>query len=132
MNHINAMITDIKSVDAITIVSFEAGHQPMKMMSLELKETLVVGSKVILGAKATNIALAKEANPMLSISNQLDVTIERIDMGALLCSVKFDFDGHLLESIITRDSALRMQLAVGDEIVALIKSSELSILEVLV
>ncbi|MCJ7766073.1 MAG: TOBE domain-containing protein, partial [Thiovulaceae bacterium] len=58
-------------------------------------------------------------------------TIERIDMGELLCSIKFYFSGHLLESIITGDSALRMQLAVGDTVVALIKSSELSILEVL-
>jgi molybdopterin-binding protein len=131
MNRLSATITDIKSVDSINVVSFDVAKRTMKMMSLELNEALVVGSKVLLGAKATNIALAKEANPMLSISNQLDVTIARIDMGALLCSVKFDFDGHLLESIITRDSALKMQLTVGDTIVALIKSSELSIVEVL-
>ncbi|MBU1642990.1 TOBE domain-containing protein [bacterium] len=131
MNRLSATITDIKSVDSINVVSFDVAKRTMKMMSLELNEALVVGSKVLLGAKATNIALAKEANPMLSISNQLDVTIARIDMGALLCSVKFDFGGHLLESIITRDSALKMQLTVGDTIVALIKSSELSIVEVL-
>ncbi len=131
MNRLSATITDIRSVDSINVVSFDAAQRTMKMMSLELNEALGVGTKVLLGAKATNIALAKEANPMLSISNQLDVTIERIDMGTLLCSVKFNFAGHLLESIITRDSALKMQLRVGDTIVALIKSSELSILEVL-
>ncbi|MCJ7765109.1 MAG: TOBE domain-containing protein [Thiovulaceae bacterium] len=131
MNKLSATITDIKSVDSVNVVTFDVAKRTMKMMSLELSETLVVGSKVMLGAKATNIALAKEANSMMSISNQLDVRIERIDMGALLCSVKFDFAGHLLESIITRDSALKMQLAVGDTVVALIKSSELSILEVL-
>jgi molybdate transport system regulatory protein len=130
MNRLIATITDIKSVDSINVVSFDVAQRTMKMMSLELNESLVVGTKVVLGAKATNIALAKEANPMLSISNQLEATIARIDMGALLCSVKFDFAGHLLESIITRDSALKMQLTVGDRIVALIKSSELSIVEV--
>ncbi|MGB6018077.1 MAG: TOBE domain-containing protein [Sulfurimonadaceae bacterium] len=131
MNKLSATITDIQSADTINIVSFDVAGQPMRMMALELNESVSVGTKVLLGAKATNIALAKELNPMMSISNQLPVKIERIDLGALLCSVKFMFEGHLLESIITRESALKMQLAVGDEIVALIKSSELSILEVL-
>ncbi|MGB5964478.1 MAG: TOBE domain-containing protein [Sulfurimonadaceae bacterium] len=131
MNKLSATITDIQSADTINIVSFDVAGQPMRMMALELNESVSVGTKVLLGAKATNIALAKELNPMMSISNQLPVKIERIDLGALLCSVKFMFAGHLLESIITRESALKMQLAVGDEIVALIKSSELSIVEVL-
>ncbi len=131
MNRINATITDMQSVDNINIVSFEAAHQPMRMMALELNDALRVGSKVIIGVKATNIALAKEIAGILSISNQLNVTIERIDMGVLLCSVKFDLGGQIWESIITRDSALKMALKAGDEIIALVKSSELSILEIL-
>ncbi|MEE8589655.1 MAG: TOBE domain-containing protein [Sulfurimonadaceae bacterium] len=131
MNQIAATITDIQSVDAITIVSFEAAGQAMRMMALELNDTLGVGSKVILGVKATNIALAKERVETISISNQLEVTIEGINMGALLCSVTFNFADQLWESIITRESALTMQLDVGDKIVALVKSSELSIVEIL-
>ena len=131
MNKIAARITDIQSADAINIVSFDAAGQSMQMMALELNEQLAVGSKVLVGAKATNIALAKEEQEMISISNQLDVTIAGITMGALLCSVAFDFAGQVWESVITRESALRMQLDVGDKIVALIKSSELSIVEVL-
>lgn len=131
MNQIAATITDIQSVDAITIVSFEVAGQAMRMMALELNDTLGVGSKVILGVKATNIALAKERVETISISNQLEVTIEGINMGALLCSVTFNFADQLWESIITRESALTMQLDVGDKIVALVKSSELSIVEIL-
>ena len=131
MNQIAATITDIQSVDAITIVSFEAAGQAMRMMALELNDTLGVGSKVILGVKATNIALAKERVETISISNQLEVTIEGINMGALLCSVTFNFADQLWESIITHESALTMQLDVGDKIVALVKSSELSIVEIL-
>lgn len=130
MNQISAVITDMKSSDSINIVTFAVADQPMRMMALELSDRLSVGSKVILGAKATNIALAKEKNEMLSISNQLDATIESIKMGALLCSVTFNFAGHILESIITRESAEKMQLDVGVAIVALIKSSELSIVEI--
>ena len=131
MNKIAARITDIQSADAINIVSFDAAGQSMRMMALELNAQLAVGSKVLVGAKATNIALAKEEQAMISISNQLEVTIAGITMGALLCSVTFEFAGQVWESVITRESALRMQLDVGDKIIALIKSSELSIVEVL-
>ena len=130
MNQIQADITKIDSGNNITIVSFKAGKQQMKMMALEIDEDLEMGSKVILGAKATNIALAKEHLEDISISNQLEATIEAIEMGSLLCSVRFLFEAVSWESVITRDSAERMELVVGEKIVALLKSSELSIIKV--
>ena len=129
MNKIAATITKIQRADAITIVNFDVAGQTMCMMALELNEQLVIGSKVKVGTKATNIALAQKRVETISISNQLEVTIKSINMGTLLCSVNFDFAGQRWESVITRDSALRMQLAVDEKIVALIKSSELSIVE---
>lgn len=131
MNHIPAIITDIKSVDSINLVSFEVEKEQLRMISLELPSMLCIGSKVTLGAKASHIAIAKEISNEISISNQLRVSIKSICYGELLCSIKFHVAGNLLESIITNESALRMGLQEGDSIVALVKSSELSIVEVL-
>lgn len=130
MNRIDAVVTAVDSFENITIVSFEAAGQPMRMMALELDKSLIVGSKVTLGVKASNIALAREFSGMLSISNQLKVTIDSINNGKLLSSIKFSFAGSLIESIITRESVSRMNLQAGTNIIALIKSSELSILEI--
>ncbi len=131
MNRIDAVVTALESIDNISIVNFKVADQIMTMMALELDNALVVGSLVTLGVKASNIALAKELNGLLSISNQLPITIESINHGRLLCSVKFSFAGSLVESIITKKSALRMDLQVGMKSIALIKSSELSILEIM-
>ena len=130
MNRIDAVVTTIDSFENITIVSFEAAGKPMRMMALELDKSLVVSSKVTLGVKASNIALAREFSGILSISNQLKATIESINNGKLLSSIKFSFAGSLIESIITRESVSRMNLQTGIDIIALIKSSELSILEI--
>lgn len=129
MNRIPAVITAIKAHDGITIVSFMAEEQPMRMMALEIDNSLEAGSGVILGVKASNISLAKAPLGLMSITNQLQVTAVHIENGKLLSSVKFRLGDTVLESIITLDSAKRMNLQKDDNIIALIKSSELSILE---
>ena len=129
MNQITARISDIVMHENINVVSFEVGTLTMQMMSLELSEKHQKGVDVTLGAKATNIALMRELSETVSISNQIPVTITAINKGVVLCSVLFTFNGVTWESVITRSSAERMQLEVGARVVALIKSSELSILE---
>ena len=132
MNYITARIEEIQSVESINIVSFSVEEHRLRMMALELDENLHSGSsRVLLGVKATHIALARELRGVLSISNQLPCIIKSIEWGELLCSVKLSFAGEILESIITKESAEGMKLDIGDEVLALIKSSDLSILEYL-
>ncbi len=129
MNQIDAIITHIQGDENINVVSFEAAGQPMRMMALALDRSLKTGARVKLGVKASNISLGRAPLGPISISNQLKVTITHIDTGKLLSSVKFSLGKARLESIITRDSLDHMNLQAGEEIVALIKSSELSILK---
>ena len=128
MNQIDATVTQIQSVDNITIVSFKSHNEELRMMALGLNLPIEVGSRVVLGTKASSIALAKEFSGMISFSNQLTCEIESINKGSLLCSVKLNFNGVILESIITVASASKMELEVGQRVIALIKASELSIL----
>jgi len=130
MNYIKASVTSIDSFDGITVVGFKAGREALTMMSLELDKSLQTGSEVILAVKATTVSLAREKSALLSISNQLPVQISSIAKGELLSSVKLSFDGTLIESIITKNSAVRMDLKPEDEIVALIKASDLAISEI--
>ncbi|UFS61850.1 TOBE domain-containing protein [Sulfurimonas sp. HSL-3221] len=130
MNRIEAYITSIERRDNITIVSFDAGGAPMRMMALGLAIPIAVGTRVILGAKASHVALAKKLEGHLSISNRLEAVIETVETGALLCSVTLRVGPARMESIITRDSAETMALHQGDSVTALIKASDLSILEI--
>lgn len=131
MNYIKASVTSIDTFESITLVDFSAGAEALTMMSLELDRSLKVGSVVVLAIKASAIALAKEKNAMLSISNQLPASISSIDNGILLSSVKLLVEDTVLESIITKKSALRMKLKAEDEVVALFKASDLFIAEIL-
>lgn len=131
MNYIKASVTSIDFFDGITIVGFSAGSEVLTMMSLELDRSLKVGSDVILAVKATTVSLSREKSALLSISNQLPVQISSINEGELLSSIKLSFENSTIESIITKSSAVRMGLKPDDEIVALVKASDLAIAEIL-
>lgn len=131
MSQITAVITDIESVDNLNIVKFDFSGQPLKMMSLGLSEEVAVGKRVILGVKPTHIAIGKDLSGLLSYSNQIPSKIISCEHGKLLSSIKLSVQDIMLESIITLESALRMDLKEDDEVTIMIKASQLSILEVL-
>lgn len=131
MNTIKACVTKIEGIDSVNLVSFDAQGESLVMMSLELNLSLEIGSRVLLGIKATTVSVAKEKNTMLSISNQIPVRIENINNGELLSSIKLSFSDTIIESIITKKSALHMDLKPQDKLIALVKASDLSIVEIL-
>jgi molybdopterin-binding protein len=131
MSKLIAEVTNIQNEDNLNIVAFSCVNTTLKMMSLDLNKTIKKGVKVNLACKPTAIAIAKNIKGELSYSNQLNATIIEVEMGHLLCALKLQFDVFVLESIITADSARRLRLTVGDAVIALIKSTDLSIASVL-
>jgi len=61
----------------------------------------------------------------VSARNQLQATVVAIGPGEVLVSVKVRLpDGQMLTSVVTREAVEALDLAVGDEVVALVKSTE--------
>ena len=131
MNQITAQVQEIQSVQNLNILKLTCKDTPLKMTTLDLNETITKESQVVLTCKPTSVAIGKNIQGELSFSNQLHVKIISLEVGQLLCALKLQFEEFVLESIITTDSQKSMQLQVGDEVIALIKSTDLSIAEVL-
>lgn len=131
MSYIAATVENIKSLDSLHVVEFRHKENQLFMMSLQLHDEVQKATKVKLLIKPMHIAIGKSMQGLLSYSNQLKTTITSIQEGELLCSVKLDYFGTTLESIITQKSSQQMNLKVGEEVLALIKASDLSISEFL-
>lgn len=131
MNHIIAQVKEVQNVQNLNILSFTCNEVPLKMMSLDLNDTIIKGSQVMLTCKPTAVAIGKNIQGELSFSNQLHVNILSLEIGQLLCTLKLQFGEFVLESIITTNSQKKLQLQIGDKVTALIKSSDLSIAKVL-
>jgi molybdopterin-binding protein len=60
----------------------------------------------------------------LSARNQLKGKITAIELGAVMADVSVDVGGQTLASAITKASVERLGLKVGDEVVVIIKATE--------
>lgn len=130
MSQMVATVKSIENLEQLNIVEFEFNAHVLKMMSLDLNSNISIGKKVLLSVKPTNIALAKDLVGEISFSNQIVATIQTLTHGKLLSSVGLIIDNIVFESIITLSSAKRMNLRINDEVIMLIKASDLFILDV--
>ncbi len=131
MSSLVATVKQIEHCDSLHRVQFDCFGQTLSMISLDLDSTIKVDTKVKLIIKPSNIAIAKNFSGEISDSNQLDTTIVAIENGQLLSSVKVAFFDITLESIITLDASLKLDLKVADKVTALIKATAISIGEVI-
>jgi molybdopterin-binding protein len=60
----------------------------------------------------------------LSARNQLRGTVKSVTLGNVMAEVVVDVGGQEIASAITRTSAERLGLSQGDEVVAIIKATE--------
>jgi molybdopterin-binding protein len=65
----------------------------------------------------------------LSARNQLEGTVEEIQLGGVMAHVSVRVGNNIVESVITRRSAEEMNLKKGDTVKAVIKSTEVMLLK---
>ncbi len=64
---------------------------------------------------------------MLSARNQFKGTIKAMNLGQVMAEIIISVGEMEIVSLISRDSARRMALKVGDQVTALIKSTEVMV-----
>lgn len=116
-------------VMATVKVRLEGGQEITAAITRESVEELGItaGATVRALIKSTEVALATGAVDGLSIRNQLPGTVTDIATGGAMAGVKVAVAGGELTAAITKDAAADLGLAAGSEVIALIKSTEISL-----
>ncbi|WP_127357613.1 TOBE domain-containing protein [Actinacidiphila soli] len=118
-------------VMAIVRVRLDGGQEITAAITLDAVKDLGIaeGSAVHALAKSTEVALATGPGPVggLSIRNQLPGTVADITSGGAMAGVRVDVPGGALTAAITKDAVTDLGLTTGDPVVALIKSTEISL-----
>ncbi|WP_371482606.1 molybdopterin-binding protein [Kitasatospora sp. NBC_00315] len=85
------------------------------------------GSRVRALVKSTEVALATGPVAGLSIRNQIPGTVVEVATGGAMAGVKVAVEGGELTAAITADAVADLGLVTGSTVVALIKSTEVSL-----
>ncbi|MFD9220439.1 molybdopterin-binding protein [Streptomyces sp. NPDC060064] len=119
-------------VMATVKVRLDGGQEITAAITLEaVKELgLAAGSSVRTLIKATEVALATGAIEGLSIRNRIPGTITEVTTGGAMAGVKVTVAGGELTAAITKDAVTDLGLAAGSSVIALIKSTEISLASV--
>jgi molybdate transport system regulatory protein len=134
MNRLLGTITAIESNEHLSLVDVLAGRDTFTAMLMETPQNaayLKVGNTVAVVFKETEVSLAKHLAGQISLRNIIRGTVRQMRCGDILCEVVLERNGQPITSIITTRAVKRLQLQEGDEVDALVKANEVSLMEVL-
>ncbi len=132
MNQLKGVITAIDTAQDISLVTVAALGDFFSALVIDSPETVAYlnpGLEIIMIFKETEMSLGKNFTGGLSLRNRFAATIKAIESGQILTSVQLDYKGQSLCALITTRSARELQLTVGEAVVGLVKSNEISLMQ---
>lgn len=133
MNKLRGRITRIESNDHVSLVDVEVMGDSFTATLLETPDDaayLKVGNPVDVLFKETEVSLAKGLSGLISLRNRMNTKVKQVRSGVILSEVLLDYHGQQISSIITTRSIKRMDIKTGDEVEALVKANEVTLMEV--
>ena len=132
MNKFSGTITQIQKSGAILLVDVDVeghGFSALIIESSTQPEWLRKGNTIELVFKETEVSLAKNLSGIISSRNRMKCTVGHIERGELLCRISLKFQEYAVTSVVTTRAVETLQLAIGDEVEALVKANEVSLMK---
>jgi molybdate transport system regulatory protein len=133
MNKLTGTITQIQQSGAILLVDVDINGQSFSALLIESAlqpQWLQKGNAVDVVFKETEVSLAKGLSGLISMRNRMVCRVLQVNQGELLSNVKLQFQNVEITSAITTRSVNSLQIKVGDEIEALVKANEISLMKI--
>jgi molybdate transport system regulatory protein len=132
MNKLTGIIKNIQKSGAILLVDVDVDGHNFSAMLIESTLTplwLQTGNTVEIVFKETEVSLAKNLSGLISMRNRLPCKVVQVQRGELFSNVCLQFYNHTIMSAITTRSVDSLQIITGDELEALIKANEISLMK---
>ena len=131
-NQIRGTVTGVVTGAVMAEVTIAVGgEQIVAVITRHSAERLGLadGDDVTVLIKATEVMLAKgsEGLDRLTTRNQIPGKVTNVQTGNVMAEVTIDAKGNELVAAVTKGSVERLGLAAGDDVVALIKATEVMV-----
>lgn len=128
MNIFKGKITSIKISGSFSLVEVNVEDIFFKSIIIETPETatwLVEDNEINVIFKETEVVIGKGLEHAVSMQNKIHGEIFEIDNGALLSRITISTTVGKIVSIITYNAVQQLQLQVGENVTAMIKTNEI-------
>ncbi|MDP3914437.1 MAG: TOBE domain-containing protein [Bacteroidota bacterium] len=132
MNKLAGKISKMQQSGAILLVDVDVDGHGFSAMLIESATQLAwlrEGNTIDLIFKETEVSLAKNLSGMISMRNRMNCTVKHVERGELLSKISLQFLKYTITSAITSRSVDSLDLKVGDEVEALVKANEVSLMK---
>jgi molybdate transport system regulatory protein len=129
MNQLLAEITEVKTSDGLALVKMICEGEKFSSLIISGDAALEIGKKVWMSFKETEVILRENTGEGISIKNRFSSTIKSIQKGKILCEIILNYKGHFITSIITTESCETLNLFIGKEVEALVKTNDLMLIQ---
>jgi len=132
MNKLSGIIKQIQKSGAIVLVDFDVEGQTFSALTIESTQSdtwLQEGNHIDAVFKEPEVSLAHNLTGLISMRNRMKCKVTMIETGVLLTKITLLFFNNEIHSIITTRALKQIQIKIGDEIEALIKSNEIALMK---
>ena len=132
MNSLKGKITDIKVSGNMSLVSISVGQLEFKSIVIETPETLaylVEGGDIMVLFKETEVIIGTGENLTISLRNKMPGKIVELEVGTLLAKLIIETSEGNIISLITANAVSNLDLKVGSEVYAMVKTNEILLSE---
>lgn len=119
----NAKILEITSFEDVSQIKAKADFGEVMAICLEISPNLNVGDEVKFGFKSSDVIIALESPKDISAQNIFEAEIFDINIGKIVTNIILKSKNFEFSSIISSNSAKRLDLQSGKKVFALIKST---------
>ena len=132
MNRLNTTIKAIHSSGGVILVDLQVENCMMSAMLIDTPKKpnwLENGNNLSIIFKENDVSLAKGLSGVISTRNMLPCSVKQIQKGDLISLVTMQFFSYSIQSAITTRALNHLELNLGDEILALVKANELTLMQ---
>lgn len=134
MNRLSGRILGVESSGDLSLVEIDVGGQVLTSLVLDTPESsphLVAGAETAALFKETEVMLARPGLGPLSVRNRIACRVLGREPGRLVTHFRLDVrlagGGAVVHALVTTRAAEELGLRDGEEVLALVKSTEVSL-----
>lgn len=126
---IRAKIVQISSKDGVSFFELECLNLGTNLYMLALNEAskFVLNDEVSLNFKSSDVVLSKLRLEASSLENELKCEVSGITRGEILSIISLKCEQLCFEAIISDHALKRLNLAVGEQVFAYVKSTSIHV-----